>query len=606
MNKLKLYLGCSAALMMTGCVDLLDPYPYGSFPEEEMWQHPDVAQGFVGRAYDAMWRDYNNDEGFRLDGATDDAVMTSTTYSTARLGTGAMTPSNDPFEKFWKEDYICIASVNRFLKDNKGFNSRYKTNARQDSLVRYRLQGEAFALRAWHLADLLKRYGGLGESGQLLGVPIVKDVIDDVYNTDMNWQRATYEECMQQIQNDCDEAYKFLPIAHRDYLLEQKSDNIVAGGRNWGLMDGITTRAILANAYLTYASPLFNPQNDMTRWEKAARYAKEVMDFKLNVDNVKDGFSPKKRVDWNNPNFPGIIFTSRFKLKNEETEKALYPASFLGDGIIGASQELVDAFPMKNGYPITHPKGRALYDPQNPYKDRDPRFYSVIYYNGASVNRNNDAGKSMHIFNSWNSEDGVGADLAGNVKTSRTNYHIKKFIFMGWNRNDANLKKSHHSKFYIRWAHMVLAFAEAANEVEGPNGSKFGLSAKDAMKFLRQRPTYDGMELYPDEDPYLDEVAEEGKEAFRQFIRNERRLETCFEGIRFFDLRRWSTPDDLSLLNGNITRPVITKNADGSFSYTYGEIVEQRQFESPYYPLPYSEILKMDALEQNQGWDSWK
>ena len=607
MNKLKLYLGCSAALLITGCTDLLDPYPYGSFPEEEMWQHPDIAQGFVGRAYDVMWRDYNNNEGFNLDAATDDAVMTSTTHVMSRLGTGAMVPGSDPFKAFWEEDYKGIASVNRFLKDDKGLNARYNTNERQDSLIRYRLQGEAYALRAWHHFDLLKRYGGIGaQTGKLLGVPIITDVIDDVYNADMNWERATFEECVNQIQKDCDAAYKYLPIAHRDFLLEDKSDKLVAGGRNWGLMDGITTRALLANVYLTYASPLYNPQNDLSRWQKAAKYAKEVMDFKLHVDNVSGGFDPKKRVEWNNPNFPGIIFTSRFKLSNDETERALYPAGFQGDGVIGASQELVDAFPMANGYPKEHPEGAKLYDPQNPYANRDPRFYSIIFYNGAKVNRNNDANKPMYTFEAWNADEESGADVAGKRKVSRTNYHVKKYLYMGWNKFDANLKKGHHSKFYIRWAHMVLAFAEAANEFEGPNGNSFGLSAKEAMKYLRQRPTYDNKPLYPDVDPYLDEVADKGKDAFREFVRNERRIETCFEGIRFFDLRRWSTPSDLHMLNGDVTRPEITKHADGTFTYKYGEVVEKRHFVSPYYPLPYSEILKMDALEQNKGWDSWK
>lgn len=607
MNKLKTYLGLSLTVLMTGCASFLDPYPYGAFPEEELWEHSDVVQGFVGRAYDVMWRDYNNNEGFNLDGATDDAVMTSTTHPMARLGTGAMVPGGDPFKGFWYEDYKGIGSVNRFLDNDNGLNSRYKTDARQNDLVRHRLQGEAYALRAWHYFDLLKRYGGVGaDSGELLGVPIITEVIDDVYSTDKNRKRATFEECVEQIKNDCDKAYDFLPIAHRDFLLEEKSDHLVAGGRNWGLMDGITTRAILANLYLMYASPLYNPTNDLSRWEKAAKYAKEVMDFKLEVDNVRGGFNPMNRVDWNNPNFPGIIFTSRFKLNNEDTEKSLYPAGFQGKANIGASQELVDAFPMANGYPKDHPKGAELYDPQNPYANRDPRFYSVIYYNGATINRYNNPSKPMYTFESWNSENESGDDVAGKRKVSRTNYHIKKYVYMGWNRNDANVKKGHHSKFYIRWAHMVLAFAEAANEFEGPNGNSFGLSAKDAMKYLRKRHTYDGAKLYSDEDPYLDEVAQKGKDAFREFVRNERRIETCFEGIRFFDLRRWSTPDDLHLLNGEVTRPEITKEVDGSFTYEYGKVVEKRQFTSPYYPLPYPEIMKMDALEQNAGWDSWK
>ncbi|MGL4328229.1 MAG: RagB/SusD family nutrient uptake outer membrane protein, partial [Tannerellaceae bacterium] len=516
------------AMLHTSCGDLLDPYPYGSFPEEELWKYPNLVQGFVGKAYDYMPKTYNDNDGYYLDGATDDAVITSTTHVMQRLGTGAITTNNDPFEVYWANDYQAIGSVNRFLKDNRGFNTRFKTNARQDSLTRYRLQGEAYALRAWFHWDLVQKFGGKGLNGELLGVPLMTEPVDDAYNTTMNWARNTYSECIAQIQADCDSAYRYLPIAHRDFLMEQSTDKGCAGSMFWGCMDGITTRAILAQMYLTYASPLFNPDNDLSRWEKAATYAKEVIDFKLNVDNVKNGFDAKKGVEWTNPNFVGIVFASRFKTGNDEMERALYPAGFSGNGTIGASQELVDAFPMKNGYPKEHPEGAKLYDPQNPYTNRDPRFYSVIFYNGATANRDNNASKPMYTFESWYTpEHTVGKDIAGNQNTSRTNYHIKKFIYMGLNWTDASVKRTNHSKFFIRWAHMLLTFAEAANEVAGPNGVVSGMSAKEAMQYLRSRRTYDNAELYAKADPYLDEVAAQGKDAFRAFIRNERRIETC-------------------------------------------------------------------------------
>ncbi|MGL5706300.1 MAG: RagB/SusD family nutrient uptake outer membrane protein [Tannerellaceae bacterium] len=595
------------AMLHTSCGDLLDPYPYGSFPEEELWKYPNLVQGFVGKAYDYMPKTYNDNDGYYLDGATDDAVITSTTHVMQRLGTGAITTNNDPFEVYWANDYQAIGSVNRFLKDNRGFNTRFKTNARQDSLTRYRLQGEAYALRAWFHWDLVQKFGGKGLNGELLGVPLMTEPVDDAYNTTMNWARNTYSECIAQIQADCDSAYRYLPIAHRDFLMEQSTDKGCAGSMFWGCMDGITTRAILAQMYLTYASPLFNPDNDLSRWEKAATYAKEVIDFKLNVDNVKNGFDAKKGVEWTNPNFAGIVFASRFKTGNDEMERALYPAGFSGNGAIGASQELVDAFPMKNGYPKEHPEGAKLYDPQNPYTNRDPRFYSVIFYNGATANRDNNASKPMYTFESWYTpEHTVGKDIAGNQNTSRTNYHIKKFIYMGLNWTDASVKRTNHSKFFIRWAHMLLTFAEAANEVAGPNGVVSGMSAKEAMQYLRSRRTYDNAELYAKADPYLDEVAAQGKDAFRAFIRNERRIETCFEGMRFYDLRRWSTEKDLSLLNSTLTKPMILKQEDGTFEYTYGETIEKRSFPSVYLPIPYKEILRMDQLVQNLGWENWQ
>jgi hypothetical protein len=278
-------------------------------------------------------------------------------------------------------------------------------------------------------------------------------------------------------------------------------------------------------------------------------------------------------------------------------ERMYYPGGFQGNGMMGATQELVDAFPMKNGYPITDPKSN--YDPANPYKDRDPRFYSVIFHNDAKAVR---AGKTdvMYTFDNW---DG-GKDAAGvSSKNSRTNYHIKKMVWMGLNWSDASINRQPHSKFFIRWAHMVLTFAEAANHVVGPtDAGKYGLSAKEAMTYLRTRKTYDGANGYT-ADPYLDEVA--GSEAsFDAFVKNERRIETCFEGLRFYDLQRWST--SLTEMNKSVHGAKITKGADGKFTYDLKVEVEQRALTSAYLPIPYNEMLRMSKLVQNEGWEAWK
>ncbi len=598
-------------LVLSACTDYLDQYPYGNYTEEENWQNQAFVQGLVGQCYDYMTRDYNNNEGYMLDGATDDAVITSTTNTMNKLAVGSMVTGDDPFIGYWQNDYRAISLVNLFLKDRRGYNTRFLIDDANNELVRKRLQGEAFALRAWFQWDLLKRFGGKGTNGELLGYPIVLEPLLD-YARDLSEQinipRSTYEECVKQIVADCDSAYKYLPIAHRDFLVP--GDKKYAGGRYWGRMDGITTRAILADVYLTWASPLFNPENDMSRYEKAAQYAKEVMDFKLTVDGgVTNGFKPVNPVIWTNPNFPGIIFSSRvanstntnIDTKSDAMERALYPRGFQGNGVIGATQDLVDAFPMKNGYPITD--ARSGYDPANPYKDRDPRFYSMIFYNSAQVKQNN-TGTLWYTFENWENNAGslgVGKDAAGPKATSRTNYHIKKFISMKVNWSMSTVTTEPHSKFYYRWAHMVLAFAEAANQVEGPNGNRFGLSAKEAMRYLRTRKTYDNANLFST-DPYLDEVAG-NKDKFAEFVKNERRIETCFEGMRFYDLRRWNT--SVNALNKPVHKATIERTEDGRFVYG-SEVVDNRVFSSMYLPVPYNEMLRMDKLVQNEGWEAWE
>ncbi len=576
------------------CTDYLEPYPNADVSGEDIWKYQDRVQGLIGECYDYMSRNYNDNEGSYLDCATDDAVATSSTNSIRRLAVGSLTFSLDPFETYWRRDYRGLYLVNLFLKDRRGFNTRYLIDARLDSLLRYRLQGEAFALRAWFQWDLLQKFGGKGTNGEMLGFPLVLEPLD--ITREINLKRNTYDECVNQIIADCDSAYKYLPIAHRDFLVTNAADRTYAGGRFWGRFDGITTRAIKANVYLTWASPRFNPGNDVSRWDSAAVNAKKVIDFKLTVDRVTNGFNPVNQINWFNPNFPGIVFSSRYGT-NDAMERMFYPGGFQGNGTMGATQDLVDAFPMKNGYPITDT--RSAYDPSNPYLNRDPRFYSVIFYNTAAAKRNN-TGATMYTFENWEGAKDA-ADAAPN--NSRTNYHIKKFVFMGLNWSDAAINRQPHSKFFIRWAHMCLAFAEAANHVVGPNNSaRYGLSAKLAVKHLRSRKTSDGANGFIS-DPYLDEIAAAGESAFDEFIKNERRLETCFEGIRFYDLRRWSTSVDE--LNIPVHKAGIVKKPDDTFSYDFNQVVEPRAFRSAYLPIPYNEILRMNALIQNEGWDGW-
>lgn len=600
MNTKKILLFAFMLVLLSSCVNYLDPYPQGNKDSEQIWNYQYMVQGLVAQCYEGIPRNYNDNEGVYLDGATDDAVITSSTSAMRRLAVNAITTGQDPFQTYWQRDYVAIRNVNLFLKDRRGYNTSFMVDTHFNDLVKNRLQGEAFALRAWFEWDLLQKFGGKGTNGEMLGFPIVTDVI----GINDNWKlpRDTYDKCVAQIIADCDSAYKYLPIAYRDFLVPD-ADRVYAGGKYWGRFDGITTRAIKALVYLTWASPHFNPSNNIARWDSAAANAKKVIDFKLSVDNVTNGFKISNGVDWTNPNFPGIVMTSRPNLGNVAMERMFYPGGFQGNGQIGATQELVDAFGMANGRPITDPL--SGYDPTKPYVGRDPRFYTMIFYNTATAKRNN-TGAVMYTFENWSNN---GKDAAGAAQNnSLTNYHIKKYVYMGVNWNDASVKSLPHSKFLIRWAHMVLTFAEAANHVTGgPNVALYGLTPKDAIKYLRTRKTYDGTNGLSNTDPYLDEVATAGAAAFDALLKNERRIETCFEGIRFYDLRRWTTNANWqSTINKSVHGAAITQNPDLSFTYDLMNYeIEPRLFQSPYLPIPYQEMLRNSSLIQNEGWETW-
>ena len=175
-------------------------------------------------------------------------------------------------------------------------------------------------------------------------------------------------------------------------------------------------------------------------------------------------------------------------------------------------------------------------------------------------------------------------------------------MYKGLNWSESSVGRMPHSKFLIRWTHMVLCFAEAANHVAGPNGNVNGLTAKEAISWLRSRKTYDGDDGLS-EDPYLEEISLMGEKAFDKFLRGERRIETAFEGTWFFDLRRWST--SLADLNKTLYRPSITRTNAGDFVYDYSTVIENRSFTSAYLPIPYKEMLNVPGLVQNEGWESW-
>lgn len=142
----------------------------------------------------------------------------------------------------------------------------------------------------------------------------------------------------------------------------------------------------------------------------------------------------------------------------------------------------------------------------------------------------------------------------------------------------------------IRYTEMYLTYAEAANEAWGPKESNGnGYSAYDVIKAIRKRAGVGGTD-----DPYLEKCASD-RDEMRKLIRNERRLELCFEGFRFWDLRRWK--EDLN-------QPVYGIDWDKNSGTFKTFVVEERDYEDYMYycPIPNSEILKFSNLAQNKGW----
>lgn len=218
------------------------------------------------------------------------------------------------------------------------------------------------------------------------------------------------------------------------------------------------------------------------------------------------------------------------------------------------------------------------------YNGRDPRFYMTVIHNNQVFK-----GRAVETFEG-------GLDMPGeasNVTTeqaTRTGYYLRKWISSKANLIAGNTVNDVHYYAMFRKVEAFLNFEEAANEAFGPDDASLGMSARQAIAEIRTRAGIDAA------DPYLASIA--SKEAMRDLIKNERRIELCFEGHRFYDIRRWEDN-----MNETITGVTITKNNDGSFAYQRKDVVQPSYFDYMQYgPLPFNELLKTDNITQNQGW----
>ncbi|RZK76423.1 MAG: RagB/SusD family nutrient uptake outer membrane protein, partial [Pedobacter sp.] len=263
-------------------------------------------------------------------------------------------------------------------------------------------------------------------------------------------------------------------------------------------------------------------------------------------------------------------------------EEDHFPPSLLGRGLLNPTQNLVDAFPMANGYPISDQQN-AGYVSTAPYTGRDPRLNAYIIYNGATFGTANTTVINTAL-------DATTNDGLNKLETStRTGYYMRKLLRNEVNLNSSSRNPQQHIKPRMRYTEFYLAYAEAANEAWGPLGTgSHTYSAYDVIKAIRRRA---GVGVN-NNDPYLESIKND-KAAMQTLIRNERRLELCFEGHRFWDLRRWKRD--------------LTETAKGMLiqAGTYTPInVDERVYQDHmiYGPVPNTEILKFSALKQNTGW----
>lgn len=463
----------------------------------------------------------------------------------------------------WNTPYTQIRAVNQFLK--------HLPTIPFNDILKKRTKGEALFLRAWYYAQMLRHYGG---------VPLVGDT---VYTSSdkINTTRNKYAECVDYVIAQCDAAVDLLPISY--------------SGLEYGRITKGACLALKARVLLYAASPLFNggaetedgslkeiigyPSYDASRWQKAADAAKTVMDlgvYSLYVDNnTKPGYGFyqvfQKRVN-------NEYILARMEPDNKDLENLWRPPSRGGSTIQGSFpyQNLVDAFEMNNGKAITD--AGSGYDPQNPYTNRDPRLDYTITHNLGNIYVAYDALRPVYTYVGEPNGDGFGAGTP-------TGYYGNKMC-----RDEVIpnyfFNVSSRCLPLIRYADILLMYAEATNEAAGANADVYA-----AVESIRQRA---GLSTYT-------LPAGLTKDEMRKVIQHERQVELAFEEQRFWDVRRWKIAEQTQAQM--MTGMSVKKNPDGT--YTYSAVnVRKHNFRTPMYlwPIPQSETAKSADLLQNPGY----
>lgn len=308
------------------------------------------------------------------------------------------------------------------------------------------------------------------------------------------------------------------------------------------------------------------------RYREAAAAAKQVMD--LNLYSLYPAY--ENLFTYAAENNAEVIFDKQHvkdiqsnNIFSLTTPNSVFPQvnSFV------PTKQAVDAYRMTNGKEITDPT--SGFDPKNPYANRDPRLRYSIYVLGSELPN----GKT------YDSRPGSGTgDAIGNSENSTgTGFNTRKYL----NKDDmVQPGNSGINLILMRYAEVLLIYAEAkieANELDP--------SVLAAINQVRSRP-----------DVKMPAVTALGSQAeMRKLVRNERQVELAFEGLRYFDIRRWRIAE--AVVPGILYGMTYTNPAGQLTTISLPAFVKVFNKDRDYlWPIPQRERELNPNLTQNPNW----
>lgn len=543
MKRLLVYMLAGVSVLgMTSCSDFLDTVPHDALSPATTWQTEDDAQKFLVGCYDG-WADAN--EILYLDCGSDFGYNNFQWESWKTIGNGSMSAANEVYNLY---SFSMIRRCNTFLEniDKVEFS---------DESVKNDMIGQVRTIRAYQYFDKNWWYGG---------VPIIEN-----YETAEEAQvaRNTEEEVKQFIYDELDAA---IPLLNET----PKSRGYIAKG---------TALAIKMRSALYYG--------DYERAKEAAQAIMDLKQYELDPDYANiftvAGQGSKE-----------IIASVQYieNLKTLYTIGQMYPNADGGWSSIVPTQNLVDTYEMDNG--LTKEEAGDYYDPAHPFAHRDPRMAMTIIFPGQDWNGRIFNTLDKQIVNAATGAEETNGDYPANAdNASKTALSWNKYL--GPKSQYADMWSTNACPIVFRYAEVLLTYAEAENELNGPSAKVY-----DLLNQIRNRV---GM-------PDVDQSKYGTQSTLRELIRRERSVELAGEGLRRTDILRWKDANGKmvaeTVLNGPLTRIIGTVDHSGTDPYTRAtitrtdELIENRSFavHNRYFPMAQSDMDANPNLKQNPGY----